>query len=33
MLGKTIDLIELGDTAYQVKTIKERDIELFGNHK
>ena len=30
MLGKTIDLIELGDTAYQVKTIKERDIELFG---
>ncbi len=30
MIGKTIDLIELGDTAFQVKTITERDIELFG---
>ena len=30
MLGKTIDLIKLGETAFQVKTISERDIELFG---
>lgn len=30
MIGKTIDLIKIGDTASQVKTIKERDIELFG---
>ena len=30
MIGKTIDLIKLGETASQVKTITERDIELFG---
>jgi acyl dehydratase len=30
MIGKTIDLIKLGDSASQVKTITERDIELFG---
>ena len=30
MIGKTIDLIKVGDTAFQVKTITERDIELFG---
>lgn len=30
MIGKSIDLIKLGDTAFQDKTIKERDIELFG---
>ncbi len=30
MIGKTIDLIKLGETASQVKTIRERDIELFG---
>ena len=30
MIGKTIDLIKLGETASQVKIITERDIELFG---
>lgn len=30
MIGKTIDLINVGDTAFQVKTITEHDIELFG---
>ena len=30
MIGKSINLIHLGDTASQIKTIKERDIELFG---
>lgn len=30
MIGKTIDLIELGMSAFQVKTITEHDIELFG---
>ena len=27
---KTIDQIKIGEEAYQVKTITERDIELFG---
>ncbi len=30
MKGKTIDLIKIGDTAFQVKKVTERDIELFG---
>ncbi len=30
MIGKTIDLIKVGDSAFQVKTITKRDIELFG---
>lgn len=30
MIGKTIDLISIGDTAFQVKKITEHDIELFG---
>jgi len=30
MIGRTIDLINVGDYASQEKTITERDIELFG---
>lgn len=30
MIGKTIDQVKVGDTAFQVKTINEHDIELFG---
>jgi len=29
-MGKTIDQIKLGDSAFQVKLITEKDIELFG---
>ena len=29
-MSKTIDQIKIGDTAFQLKTITERDIELFG---
>ena len=30
MIGKTIDLITVGDSAFQEKVITEHDIELFG---
>ena len=30
MIGKTIDLIKIGDSAFQEKVITEHDIELFG---
>lgn len=30
MIGKTIDKIKIGDEAFQVKTITEHDVELFG---
>lgn len=30
MIGKTIDMIKLGDSASQTKKITERDVELFG---
>ena len=30
MIGKTIDLIKIGDTSFQEKVITEHDVELFG---
>ena len=30
MIGKTIDLITVGDSAFQDKVITEHDIDLFG---
>ena len=29
-IGKTIDELKIGDAAYQIKVITEKDIELFG---
>ena len=30
MIGKTMEELQLGDTAYQEKTITEEDVRLFG---